>query len=81
LDPEAVNASPPEYYMFHAYYNTPTRLNSVGAYAVNKRTADLWERLSCQRLNSPQLTQLQKDLRKSLLSQPMTPGEVVKPCI
>jgi hypothetical protein len=54
----------PDYYMLHAYYNEPSHLASIGSYAVNRRTADLWERLECKRLRSKGLEALQKELRK-----------------
>lgn len=49
----------PDYYLFDAYYNSSTRLTSVGAYAVDRKSAGLWQRVSCEQLNSPLLTKLQ----------------------
>lgn len=72
----------PDYYMFHAYYNEPSHLASIDSYAVNRRTAELWERLECKCLRSKGLEALQKDLRKQQgLSGPANrdqPGN--KPC-
>jgi hypothetical protein len=80
LDSKASNANLSEYFLFYAYYDTLTRLNSIGSYAVNKRTAELWERLSCQRVSSQPLAQLQNALRGRLDLQRSAPGEPVNPC-
>jgi hypothetical protein len=79
LDSKASN-NLSEYFLFYAYFDTPTRLSSIGSYAVNKRTAELWERLSCKRLSSQPLAQLQNALRGRLDLQRSGPGEPVKPC-
>jgi hypothetical protein len=56
----------PDFYMFHAFYDTTTRLASVGTYAVNRKTAVLWERIGCEQLKSKALEELQNRLRKEM---------------
>jgi hypothetical protein len=71
----------PEFYMFHAYYDTATRLNSIGAYAVNRKTTALWERVGCEQLKSKALEQLQHKLRREMgLSEAHGVGSRAKPC-
>jgi hypothetical protein len=71
----------PEFYMFHAYYDTPTRLNSIGTYAVSRKTAALWERVACEQLKSKALAQLQRKLRREIgLSGSHGGGPSAKPC-
>jgi hypothetical protein len=72
----------PEFYMFHAYYDTATRLNSIGTYAVSRKTAALWERVGCEQLRSKPLEQMQNRLRKELgLSESGGGGASTKPCL
>jgi hypothetical protein len=72
----------PDFYMFHAYYDTATRLNSIGTYAVSRKTAALWERVGCEQLKSKVLEQLQNRLRKEVgLSESSGRGASAKPCL
>jgi hypothetical protein len=66
LESEPDDADSPEFYMFHAYFDTDTRLNSIGTYAVSRKTATLWERVACEELKSKAVEQLQERLRKEL---------------
>jgi hypothetical protein len=78
-DPDAPDL--PDFCMFHAYYDTTTRLNSIGTYAVNRKTTALWERVGCEQLKSKALGQLQNRLRKEVgLSESDGGGAGVKPC-
>ncbi len=71
----------PQFYMFHAYYDTATRLTSIGTYAVNRETTALWERLGCEQLMSKALGQLQDKLRREAgLSESEGMGTSAKPC-
>lgn len=72
----------PDFYMFHAYYDTATRLNSIGTYAVSRKTAAVWERVGCEQLRSKALEQLQNKLRKEVgLSESSGGGASTKPCL
>lgn len=72
----------PDFYMFHAYYDTATRLRSIGTYAVSRKTAALWERVGCKQLRSKLLEQLQNRLRKEVgLSESSGGGTGPKPCL
>ena len=71
----------PEFYMFHAYYNTASRLDSIGSYAVNNRTADLWERVGCEEVKSKTLKQFQSNIRKRFgLSKIDAKSSSTQPC-
>jgi hypothetical protein len=68
--------------MFHAYYDTAARLNSIGTYAVNRKTAALWERIGCEQLKSEPLERLQGKLRREMgLSEPDNGSARAKPCL
>jgi hypothetical protein len=79
LENESDSREYPDFYMFHAYYNTATRLNSIGAYAVNRKNADLWDRLLCQRLESKPLLELQNKLRREMGLSKLD-GKSANPC-
>jgi hypothetical protein len=79
LENESDSREYPDFYMFHAYYNTATRLNSIGAYAVNRKNADLWERFLCQRLESKPLWELQNKLRREI-GLSILDGKSANPC-
>jgi hypothetical protein len=84
FDLESDPADPdfPEFYMFHAYYDTATRLNSIGTYAVSRKTAALWERVACEQLRSRALEQLQNRLRKEMGWSDSSGGDAsTKPCL
>ena len=54
----------PHFYTFHAYSNSDTRLVSTGVFAVNKRTADVWDESVCVKINLTGIRALQTRLRK-----------------
>jgi hypothetical protein len=84
LDVEVDPADPgfPDFYMFYVHYDTATRLNSVGTYAVNRKTAALWERVGCEELKSKDLEQLQNSLRGEMgLSGADGRDSETKPCL
>lgn len=56
----------PGFYFFDAYFNNPLVLTAIGHYAVNRRTADLWEWIGCHRLGPPAIKRLQKALRRKI---------------
>ena len=53
----------PAFILFHAYYNTATRLTNIGAYAVDRKSGALWEPVACELLHSDALIQLQDQYR------------------
>jgi hypothetical protein len=54
----------PNFYTFHSYSNSKSRLVSTGIFAVNKRTADVWDELLCHKIDLPEIKPLQGRLRK-----------------
>lgn len=56
-----------DYYFFWVYNATRTKEGSVtiGHYAVNKHTADMWNFMSGQRLDSKELEKVQSILRRA----------------
>ena len=56
----------PDFYLFDAYYNTRTRLTSVGAYAVDRKSAALWQRVSCEQVVSDSVVQLQNKYHQEM---------------
>jgi hypothetical protein len=54
----------PDYYMMDAYYNSATRVTSVGAYAVDRHSAVLWQRVSCEQVISDAVQKLQEQFRQ-----------------
>jgi hypothetical protein len=56
----------PDYYLFDAYYNSRTRLSSVGAFAVDRKSAALWQRVSCEQLSSDSVLKLQDKYHQEL---------------
>lgn len=83
LENESDDPKFPDFYMFHAYFDTDTRLNSIGAYGVNRRTATLWERIGCEELKSSALGRLQSRLRRQLAisDAEFRQKAKVKPCL
>jgi hypothetical protein len=66
----------PDYYLFDAYYNTRTKLTSLGAYAVDRKSAALWQRVSCEQVSSDALEQVQSRLRREVAGHDIiTPSE------
>ena len=57
----------PEYYLFSAYTRGEGMDFSAGAYAVSRRTADVWNWMHCWRFRrAKRLHVLQKQLRKEI---------------
>jgi hypothetical protein len=54
----------PNFYAFHSYSNSKTRLVSTGIFAVNKRTADVWDEAQCHKIDVPKIRPFQIKLRK-----------------
>ena len=67
LESEPAEAEIPDFYLFSAYYNTRTSLKIIGAYAVNRRTAAVWQRLNCEELKSETLDKLKDKLPTTTL--------------
>ena len=62
LESEPDDPEIPDFYLFSAYTNTRTSLKIIGAYAVGRRTAAVWQRLDCQELKSENLEKLKDKL-------------------
>lgn len=56
----------PDFYSFQSYSNSESRLVSTGVFAVNNRTADVWDALPCRRLELRMIKPVQKELRKQI---------------
>jgi hypothetical protein len=67
LETEPAEPEIPDFYLFSAYYNTRTSLKIIGAYAVNRRTAAVWQRLNCEELKSETLDKLKDKLPTTTL--------------
>jgi hypothetical protein len=53
----------PNFYHFEVYFDTPARLAAVGFFAVDPKTADVWDKGFCKRIKSKQVRDIQKTLR------------------
>lgn len=53
----------PDFIFVDATYDNPEGGSSIGHYAVDKATADLWDWVSCGRYNSASLLKAQQTLR------------------
>ncbi len=57
----------PGFYWFEATAAVPDNASPVlGHFAVNQTTGDVWDSVSCERLTSPDLTKLQRRMRKRI---------------
>lgn len=56
----------PDFYAFDAYSNLRDRLVSTGHFAVNRKTADIWEDVTCKRLDIPSIKEAQEKLRREI---------------
>jgi hypothetical protein len=56
----------PNFYTFHSYSNSRSRLVSTGVFAVNNRTADVWDESLCHKIDLPEIRPLQSKLRKQI---------------
>lgn len=56
----------PDFFFFEATWNNPRGSVVLGHYAVNPRTADVWEIVGCRRLESHSIRNLQQSLRKDI---------------
>jgi hypothetical protein len=80
LEDQADAPELPGFILFDAYYNSADRLVNIGEYAVDRKSAALWERVACERLNSDELLRYQEQLRlQGGLSEPNEVGSV-SPC-
>ncbi len=64
MEKELTKISGSTFYLFDAYANTPQRLVTIGFYGINAETGDIWERLTCKRVESPSIRAIQKQIRK-----------------
>lgn len=64
LESCALSKYSPEMYCFTAVWPNPKGSPIVGYYAVNPRTADVWNARSCEHITSPSLERKQEALRK-----------------
>jgi hypothetical protein len=48
----------PDFFIFAAYHNTATRFAHNGSYAVNRRTAEVWDQGLCRLLATDRVRQL-----------------------
>jgi hypothetical protein len=62
FESEAADPEIPGFYLFAAYYNSRTSLKIIGAYAVDRYTAAVWQRLNCEELKSESLDKLKDRL-------------------
>jgi hypothetical protein len=60
---EQTNPYFPDLDTFYAYFDMPKRLALIGTYAVNPRTAEIWDVGMCVQPRSLSVEQLQKALR------------------
>jgi len=56
----------PNFYSFQSYSNLPQRFASTGVFAVNKKTADVWDSLLCKRVESRKIKSVQKKLQEEI---------------
>jgi len=58
------SAHAPEFYFFQAVRYNPGGSASLGHYAVNQWTGDVWDAMGCKRLTSPSVRRFQNAIRK-----------------
>jgi len=56
----------PDFYFFSANYAVDHSAPTLGHFAVNRRTADLWDWEVCKRLQSPLIKAAQESLRRKI---------------
>jgi len=56
----------PGFYWFEATAATPNASPVLGHFAVNQSTGDVWDPVWCKKLTSPDLTDLQRQMRKRI---------------
>jgi len=61
----ANNSTKSSFYLYDVYADTPQRLVTIGSYGVNAETGDIWERLTCRRVESDAVAKLQRQIRDS----------------
>jgi len=71
-----------DFYLYSVYVDTPQRLVTIGSYAVDVRTADIWDRMACTRVESSSIASLQEQIREA---SGLSPSELkrlrrAKPC-
>jgi hypothetical protein len=67
LESDPTDPEIPDFFLFSAYYNSRNSLRIIGAFAVNRRTAALWQRLNCQELKSETLSKLKDKMPTTTL--------------
>ncbi len=66
LDSDIDRTDFPVFYFFSASYEQGQSVPTLGHFAVNQRTADLWDWELCKRLSTPSLRTSQKLLRSKM---------------
>jgi hypothetical protein len=56
----------PGFYQIHAIYDNPGGSNTVGHYAVEQTTGEVWDWVICTRFATPALLKAQQTLRKRM---------------
>jgi len=79
-DPDRTDFS--GFFFFSANYQQEQSAPSLGHFAVNRKTADLWDWELCRRLQTPAVQSVQKSLRKRLGLTPQDYSDLSKmaPC-
>jgi len=67
LETDPTDPEIPDFFLFSAYYNSRNSLRIIGAYAVNRRTAAVWQRLNCEELKSETLSKLKDKMPTTTL--------------
>ena len=83
MEKELMKISGSTFYIFDAYANTPQRLVTIGFYGINTETGDIWERLTCKRIESASIRAIQEQIRKVNLvsSESLERSRNIKPCL
>ena len=66
LEPDPDHPTFPDFYFFSPVYEQSESAPTLGHFAVNRKTGDVWDWELCQRLQSGALRAAQKSLRKKL---------------
>jgi hypothetical protein len=66
LEPDPEHSGFPEFYFFSAAYEQEQSVPTLGHFAVNRKSTDLWDWELCKRLRAPAVRSVQRSLRKKL---------------
>lgn len=66
LDSDPDRSNFPEFYFFSASYEQEQSAPTLGHFAVNRRSADLWDWESCKKLSNSTLRTTQRSLRSKM---------------